>query len=227
MKMSSRIVLIGFIVSALSISAFGQVSKIDIDALIEETQKSGSDKNELTIVWWIPTEFWRAALAEEKLSNAQIEEFIGIVRPYTVVAIVDGKIATDGKVTFRTLSAVEADTRILGLGKTEHRALPSDKIGPGMATVLKIMRPIISNMLGSIGSNIHFIVFPGTEPGGGQIVDAARTGTFTVRLDANRTFAWRLPLAALTARKVCPVDGEKHPGNWKYCPFHGVELKNQ
>ena len=227
MKIFKEIAVLGFLVGLLSIPAFSQTAKIDIDALIAETQKLSPTKDEMTIVWWIPTEFWRVTLAEENLTKAQIEEFIGVLRPYILVAVVDGKIADDGKVKYRTESAILSDIRIVGSGKGDLAPLSPDKVGPGMTAVLKTMKPIVSNVLGSLGTNLHFVVFPSSDATGGQIADPSRGGSFGLRLGPNRTFTWRLPLAALTPPKVCPIDGEKLPANWKYCPYHGAELKNQ
>lgn len=210
----------------LSSAAFAQTGKIDIDALIDETQKSGTGKHEMTIVWWIPLEFWHATLAEEKMSKAQIDEVLGILRPYVVVAVVDGKIGEVGKVAYRSESSIMKDIRIVPTGRPDQAPLSPDKIGPGMTTLLKTMKPIVSNILGSLGSNLHFVVFSSSDQSGVPLVDATKPGTFAVRLEGGRTFTWRLPLASLSPPKLCPVDGEKLPANWRFCPFHGAELKN-
>ena len=40
-------------------SSFAQDIKVDINALIQETQKMSQSQHEMTLVWWIPEDFWR------------------------------------------------------------------------------------------------------------------------------------------------------------------------
>ena len=226
MKSYKRLVVLASLLCVLSFAAVAQTRKVDIDALITETQKSTTVKDEMTIVWWIPLEFWEATLAGENMPKAQIDEVLGILRPYVIVAVVDGKINQAGKVAYRSEAAITRDIRIVSSGNPDQAALPSDKIGLGMTTLLNTMKPIVSNILGSLGENLHFVVFSSSDPNGVPLVDARKPGTFAVRLEAGRTFTWRLPLASLSPPKTCPIDGEKLPANWRFCPFHGAELKN-
>lgn len=159
------------------------------------------------------------------MSQAQKDEVIGLIRPYTLVLVVDGKIGDLGKTVYRSDQAIRQTVKIIDGQRREWKPLPDNEIGTGMKTVVKLIEPMLVNMLGSFGSNMHIVAFTGTLPGGSQLVDPRREGTFTVSLEPGRDFIWRLPLASLVPRKHCPIDGERFPGNWKYCPFHGTELK--
>lgn len=224
MKLLVAIVFILSFLSAQPLSAYGQSANVSLDALIEETQKSSPAKDDLTIVWWIPTDFWRIALEQEGMKKPEINELIGILNPYTIVAVVDGKIGQTGKITYRPESVVRSTVRIVDSAGTEYVPLTAEKIGPGINTVMATIKPIIATALGPLGSNFHFVILPGQNAGGSDIVNAARPGAFTVRVGPGRDFTWRLPLASLVPQKTCPVDGEKMSGNWIFCPFHGREL---
>ena len=79
-------------------------------------------------------------------------------------------------------------------------------------------------MIGPMGQNMHVFLFPAKDKKGQDIAAAKREGFFSVKLD-KREFKWRLPLGSLLRQKVCSVDGEKLNGAWKFCPWHGTELK--
>lgn len=87
-----------------------------------------------------------------------------------------------------------------------------------------MMGPVLVNMLGPMGQNMHFFLFSSKKKNGQEIAVAKREGAFSVKLD-KREFKWRLPLGSLLPPKVCPIDGEKLNGAWKFCPWHGVALR--
>ena len=76
--------------------------EIDINALTQETQKMSQDADDMTFVWWIPEEFWRVSFeSEPTISQAETEEFLTTLRPYTIVVVVDGRMGTFGGVTYK------------------------------------------------------------------------------------------------------------------------------
>jgi hypothetical protein len=92
-----------------------------------------------------------------------------------------------------------------------------------MKTLAAVMTSVLGNALGQLGQGIQLFFFPATAPNGSTIAAASKQGKFSVML-AGHSFEWRLPLSSLLPQKVCPVDGEKMSGAWKYCPWHGNEL---
>ena len=63
-----------------------------------------------------------------------------------------------------------------------------------------MMKPIFVNMLGPMGQNMHFFLFPAKDKSGNLIADAKNEGSFTVKL-ADRPFKWRLPLGSILPRR--------------------------
>ncbi len=84
----------------------------------------------------------------------------------------------------------------------------------------------LTTILGPLGQNMHFIVFPSKNIKGQYIADVTKEGTFVVQLGETE-FTWRLPLSSLVPPKICPVDGEKMSGAWKFCPWHGTKLLSE
>jgi hypothetical protein len=206
-------------------SVHAQTHTVDVDKLTDELQKSSPGKDELTMVWWVPNDFWRVTLQQEKVAASRIEEFLSVLRPYMIVVVADGKMNASGKASFRSEADIRNHTRIIDAQGTEYSALPKDQVGPGAKSVLEVMQPILSNVLGQFGNNFHFLVFPGLNSKKEPIADARTAGVFRVRLERGREFVWSLPLTSLLPEKKCPVDGQKMRGDWRYCPFHGAELK--
>ena len=206
-------------------TAFAKENKVDINALVQETQKIKQISDEMTLIWWIPDEYWRASFEQDpNITAAQTEEFIKILHPYMVIVAVDGNIGTLGGVTYKPETSIRNSIQITDSQGTHYRPLSDEKINADTKNFLSMMKPVFANMLGPMGQNMHFFLFPSKNKEGQDIAVAKREGAFSVKL-GKREFKWRLPLGSLLPPKICPVDGEKLSGAWKFCPWHGVELK--
>lgn len=201
-----------------------QGGQVDITALTQETQKLSQKADEMTMIWWIPEEFWAVSAAQNPAATeADVQELLKTLRPYTVIVAVDGKIGSFGGVTYTSEVAMRASMQLVDDQGNSYRPLTAQDIDPDTQSFLSMMRPVLSNMLGPVGQNMHFFVFPGKGKSGKQIADAKKEGAFSLRL-AGKEFKWRLPLGSLLPPKTCPVDGEKLNGAWKFCPWHGSKL---
>jgi hypothetical protein len=201
-----------------------QDRKVDINALVQETQKMSDTSGEMTLIWWIPEEFWRASFEQDpNMTAAQTEQFIQVLCPYVLIVAVDGNIGTFGGVTYKSETTIRDSIQLIDGQGTRYRPLTNENIDADSKNFLAMMKPVFVNMLGPIGQNMHFFLFPAKNTMGQNIAVAKSEGTFSVKL-ATRVFKWRLPLGSILPAKICPVDGEKLSGAWKFCPWHGVEL---
>lgn len=219
------VIVAALLVYGLTASSFAQDGQIDLNALISETQKMGEKADEMTLVWWLPEEYWQTVFAQDPTTTeAQTEEFLGVLRPYTLFAVVEGKIGPFGGVTYKAEEDVRGGTRLIDQEGTEYVPLGEDEVGADAKNLLSAMKPVLANILGPMGQNVNFFLFPAKGKKGNKLADPTQEGTFSVKL-TDRAFKWRLPLGSLLPPKICPVDGEKLNGAWKFCPWHGVELK--
>lgn len=203
---------------------YSQARTIDLTALTQETQMMSRKADELTLLWWIPEEFWRASFAQtQDISPTQVEDFLKVLRPYFVLVAVDGSMGSIGGVTYKSEAAVREETQLIDFSGARYRALPEESVGPDVQNLLQMFKPVLGNMLGPLGQNMHFLLFPARTGKGSMIAEASKEGGFTIKMGANE-YRWRLPLGSLIPRKTCPVDGEKLNGAWIYCPWHGVKL---
>lgn len=210
---------------ALVTTAIAQGSKIDINALVQETQKMSQGAGELSLIWWIPDEFWQASFAQDPtVTPAQAEEFLKIVRPYTIIVAVDGKIGPFGGVTYKTQDQIRSSLQFVDGKGNVYRPYQDAQLDADITSFLSMMKPVLENMLGPLGQNMHFFVFSGKDKDGNRLADPKSEGTFTVKLGGGREFKWRLPLGSLLPPKVCPKCKEKLSGAYKYCPYDGTKL---
>ncbi|NOZ68372.1 MAG: hypothetical protein GXP46_03825 [Deferribacteres bacterium] len=204
---------------------FKEAKKVNLNALMQEIQKTSEKPDEVTIIWWLPEEFWRVNFAQRAtMTEAQIERVLGVLRHYMIIMVIDGKIGPLGGVTYKSEETIRNSIQLIDSQGVHYRPLSSDEIDADTKNFLSMFRPVLSNILGPMGQNMQFFIFPSKNKNRQDIADAKREGAFSVKL-GKKEFKWRLPLGSLLPEKTCPVDGEKLNGAWKFCPWHGVELK--
>lgn len=199
-------------------------TQVNINALLHETQKMSQKVNEMTLVWWIPEVFWRLSSAQDPtITETQVEELIKILRPYTLIVVVDGKMGPLGRITYRPEAAIRANIQIKDSEGTYYRPLSEDKVGADTRNLLSIMKPIFVNMSGPMGQNAHLFLFPARNKKGWKIADAKQMGGFSIKL-GEKEFRWRLPLGSLLPPKICLKCRENCSGAWNFCPWCGTRL---
>lgn len=197
----------------------GQEHVVNMTDLIADTQKETPDPDRVTTVWWLPEEYWSISMGE-----ADAEDALAVLRPYVVIGVIDGPIGPFGGIDFSSREELVGAVRLEDGDGAVHAPLDPGTIDPDVRSLLSMMTPYLSSILGQMGQNLHFFVFDG-QKGGSPLLNAREEGSFAVLVREER-FEWRLPLGSLLPPKYCPVDGEKLSGAWNYCPWHGAELKS-
>ena len=205
-------------------TASAQEDKVDLNALTRETQKTIQKAGRMTIVWWIPEEFWQASFTQNPaITSAQVESFLQVLRPYMLIAVVDGTIGPFGGMQYRPKADIQASIQIRDGQGIRYPPLGEDKVDINTQSFLSMMKPALTNTLGPMGENMHFFLFPAKNKDGQSIAETKREGVFGVEL-GQREFMWSLPLSSLLPSKICPQCGKKASGTWNFCPWCGVEL---
>lgn len=101
--------------------------------------------------------------------------------------------------------------------------LADSTIDPNVKVLLEMMKPLLANMIGSLGENFHFLVFPSESKDGELLANPKEEGTLIVSA-SGKDYSFRLPLASTLPPRYDPDTGEKFPGNYKFSPFSGSEL---
>jgi hypothetical protein len=107
--------------------------------------------------------------------------------------------------------------------KKMYSPIDADKLDPDLKNFLQMMGPVLTNMLGQFGTNMHFIVFKTGSAQGTNAVDAERDGKFVLSV-GDRTMTFHLPLASLLPPRFDAHTGEQFPGNYQFNPFTGDKL---
>lgn len=205
-------------------TGLAQESEVSLNAVLAETQKMSDEVDEMTLVWWAPEEFWQISFAQDPtVTEAEAEEFVEVLRPYTLIVAADGTIGQFGGVTYKSEADIRAGIQIRDNQGTPYRPLSEDKIDADAKNLLSMMKPVLVNIIGPMGQNMYFFLFPSKTKKGQKIADAKKEGVFSVEL-GERKFRWRLPLASLLPLKMCPTCGEKLSGAYKFCPWDGTNL---
>ena len=205
-------------------AAAAQESRVNLDALTQETQKTSGKAGEMTLVWWIPEEYWRVMFWQNPtVTGSQGEVLIRLFRPYTIIVAVDGKVGPLGGITYASKDDIRRDIELIDSEGTHYPPLDEETLPADTKLFLSVMKPVLATALGPMGQNLHFFLFTARNETGAPIADARKEGTISVKLD-EREFGWRLPLSSLLPPKVCPACGEELNGAYKFCPWDGSTL---
>jgi len=207
----------------VSSNTYPQESKISLNALIMDIQKTTDNANEMIMVWWIPEEFWVAALSSDpSISQSQIDMITETLRPYLILIVVEGNLGNFGGVTYKTETAIRDRIQVVDNSGRTYGPLTQSQIDVDTKNLLGMMQPVLVNMLGPMGQNMHFFLFQ-SQNDMDQIANPNREGMFGVNLGTNK-FIWRLPLGSLLPQKLCIKCNEKLSGAFSYCPYCGGKL---
>jgi hypothetical protein len=205
------------------------VPTVNVDAkeLLHQIQKLSSNNDQMEMAWWLPEEFWTEyALKGRDLTPDQLEQFLKIMRPYTMVAVMHGSIGPTGGVKYTSLDSIRASTLLIDAAKHQYAAYPDSVISSDAISFLQMMHPLLANMMGAMGENMHFLMFPATDSAGVPIAAARTKGNFTIRMGTS-DYKWHLPLDALLGTKNCPKCRQECRGSWSFCAWCGAKLPDR
>ena len=196
-----------------------------VTALIKETQKLTTDSTSLVLAWWIPRQYWEESTKNNPAINDILKsDLLKSVQDYTVIGVVDAKKEGLGGLSFVPVDEIlKTATLTDSAGKTVLPIAESD-LNSSVQNLLSTMKPLFANLMGRIGQNMFFLVFPGKDGEGNKVADPLGEGHL-VFSENGHSFSWRLPLASLLPEKVCPKCGEHLPGSYKFCPYDGTKLQ--
>lgn len=224
-KLKSMAAIFVAFFTVIGVSANAGPADIKLMDLIQDTQKMEQTNESMVLVWWIPTEFFEANFAQDKsISDAEAQEFLKVIEPYTIVVVIDAKISKMGAVSYKSRDEIIENVVVTGMDGKAYKAIPKADMQPDAANFLDLMKPLMANMMGQMGNNMQFLAFSTAKKNGSAIANPKESGSFIVKVGSD-DFKWNLPLGSVLTSKVCPEDGAEMSGAWTYCPFHGTKLK--
>ena len=202
----------------VSCGLFGQEKDIDLIEFIKEIQLTKKVGSNMKMVWWIPTEYWEISTkGSPYVTEEGLRDLEEIVDSFTIIAALDGNIAP-GTIDYKDTLKVN-----LALGSQLLSPLRTEEIPKDVKNVLRTLKPVFVNMIGEMGKNFNFYVFPNAGEDGNKLIAPKQKGEFSFTLNGE-LFDWLLPLESFVPTKKCPIDDKSMSGTWEYCPWHGVKL---
>ncbi len=202
------------------------IGEVPINDLIQDTQYSSDDPDRVTLVWWLPDEFWEVSFAgDPTMTEEGTAEILDLVSEYTVAIFVDGKMGPFGGVRFVPPAQLRSQVKLMSAAGEVLLPLGDEDISQDMILLIGGMRPVLENMLGPMGENMAFAVFPRKDSKGQIIADASKAGSFEMGL-GNEKFPVQTPLPSLLSVKSCGTCEREYRGDYSYCPYDRAELQH-
>ncbi|MEW6381551.1 MAG: hypothetical protein AB1611_18380 [bacterium] len=206
--------------------------KYDLIALMNECQKMSSDPGVIAIIQWIPKEWWQSTLRRADVPESRIREVLKLFDPYMTFIIVHGRISSSGFPVFTAKSVLQHHIFLEDKAGRLSKPIDEEQVDAGVRNAVIMIKPLFSNMLGQMGDNMNFFLFPAQTKGKEKPYEARGEGQFSIRLKGvpnigDQTFQWQLPLSSLVPARFCPKCRKEENGSWKYCPWCGSILAIQ
>ncbi|MBW2936978.1 hypothetical protein KXJ69_02610 [Aureisphaera sp. CAU 1614] len=202
------------------------LTDVSLEAFMSETQYSSDSDNQIQMIWWLPQIFWEISFSQDPNSS---EEEMSAIREmfegYELFAIIDANIGYFGGLTYNSLEDI-LPTFSISLNGEPFKIVPNSSISADLSNFLTIMKPMMGNMLGPMGENIHFVFMEAPSSAKMKSIDPYKNLLLTLEMGSFKQDV-ELPLSSLLIEKKCSVDGKLFSGKWNFCPIHGKALLEQ
>ena len=181
--------------------------------------------DDMAIFWWIPNEFWIGAFDNDpSMTKEEVNEFLKIVEPYTILVALHGEMNILGTILYKSKDEIFSKIKIFDSYNNSYYPLNDYEISTEAKGFIQLMKPFLAQMMGAMGENFQFFLFPSENKYKNEMVNVKSSGFFKFEYD-NIQYKYRLPLGSLIPQKACPKCYENFKGNYLYCPWDGQLLK--
>jgi hypothetical protein len=200
--------------------------KPDYGSVVKDLEIMDRSGDRFTLVFWMPPEFWRVAVESSgKLTDKAIKQITDTLQPYTIVAVIDADVGMAANFKYADLDTLKSSVSIEDAHANVYHPLNADQIDGGVTNLVDMMRPVLSNAMGAMGSHMEFLVFSNKSKDGKPLADVAKEGMFTVHVGP-KTARFRLPLGSFLPPVFDEKTGETFPGSYHFNPFTGNKLSS-
>jgi hypothetical protein len=222
----SLILALALLPTAVGQSASHTDTDVDFHAFVREIQQTTREPGYLGILMWTPTEFWERSAERAGFSAEKAHERYAALRKYTVIMAGIGKLGL-GNINWISEPEIRSNLKLRDAAGNDYESV--QKISGDAEGLASIIKPILANMMGTMGQNLQIYFFPGADKMARPIANPLAPGSFSVVITnilgtKESVYEWKLPLTSLSPPRYCPVGKERVEANWKYCPWHGVRL---
>ena len=212
-----------FLLTLLILSV--KINAANLVDMAKDTQwQMQSADGRIQLIWLMPTAYWDESFKSGGAANRERQRMINVLDKFIVIAVIDASVGVAGIPTGLDELAV---SELLSLRTAEGSALEPiaiDKQEQELRALLNILKPAMSNMMGALGSQMQFLVYPGFDQKGKRVFDFDSDGLITLEYD-KQVLTARTPLASTLAKKLDKDTTETFPGNFKFNPYTGKSLQ--
>lgn len=207
-------------------------ANVPINEFTEETQTQpeNAGDNHLTLVWWVPYEYWASVLSRDpSMNKLALQQTLDVLRNYMLIAIVQADVSPFGTFDFYSNEEVAKNlsTSYTQSSNDSIEIAPTSSISGDMQLLLSQMTPILKAAMGNLGSNFHFFVYNDRRGDDTRVIDPYNSGLLSVQLKKSggefMEVSFPTPLNSLHVPRICP-NGKPAHISWSYCPWSGKKL---
>ena len=195
-------------------------------SISEETREARRSGDHVLTFWWLPVEYWTASARELKKSAKQVDQAHELLQRYVVLAMVDARVYSDGRLAYRNMEGVRDSLR---LTRGSREIPPLSRLDPEVARILPELAYFLSAGLGVMSGGLRLVLFPNIDDEGEPIASGSANRRIDARYepegDALISLVWHAPLTSVVGPGLCPRGGEALEASWAYCPYHGVPVE--
>ncbi len=174
------------------------VPSADLRALVKETQRMVRHDQEVTMLWWMPHEFFRAVLARSAIAQAEqqhvLSDAIEALVDYEIFALMHARVMGGALSNGSSREELQRNAQFEVGGETRSPIAIED-IPATVQSIIAGMKPSLAQSAGIVARYLEILVYPAVRPRANvRLFDGARLMTFTL---FGRQFQWSLPLASL------------------------------
>lgn len=184
------------------------------DAFVElmdelESVESMSAK-ELSVAWWLPLECWKSALEKEDfMTPEEIEYFLRVLKPYTIVAVVNGTSDENGGFVLTPEVELRKKIKLFDTEENVYRPIPNSEVNPELIVRLSMIKPLLNLSNEKWGENYSLFIF-NNKAGADRCFDPFGSGEIVMTIK-RKEYNWQTPLEKLENDLSSTVTEESTP----------------
>ena len=191
----------------------------------EAVQRHQDDKHMAMAMWFAPQFFEMSAAG--KSNPAAVRMMTAKLEGYAIFGILDVQLDSGmGGVVPGDRARMRASA-VLKFGDHAPLTPVREEDQPDeVRAMLRLMKPLISGMLGQVGDAMEFVVFNDADEQGKSQMNVHAHTSAALDFD-NDSFSWNLPAISSLPSRVDPTTGDTFPGDFDYSPFTGRKLETR
>ncbi|MEA2041276.1 MAG: hypothetical protein U9N85_01825 [Bacteroidota bacterium] len=200
------------------------IDDYNINEITRELTIIDSNDFAMSFILWMPDIYWERVL-KLKAGEINSEGVMGAISQYNIFAVMRGEAGAIGNIKYKKLPEIKQNIILTDALGNRYFPVENDSLDQSVGLLFANFKPVFAKILGEYGNNINFVAFERSSEKSSKL-NPKSAGRFYLKY-FKKDYSYRLPVGVFLPPKYCPVDNEKYKGDWKYCPYHGVELKNE